>query len=1766
MTPKLTLEQFREIKNSMMNLQDLLEQNDWTNKIEVERLAREFSSLQDKLLSSDLSDIPFEEWQGLVLNKEELDLSKTHANIDFSLLDGISYDTINIQGCNVKGIQAIDYDETTFDEEFIKANPEYFPDKSIPEDVRKKYYDKKLEFSDLIEYPALRRYVNENSFDKFSSSSNLVELIGFENAIRLFDENPVFVNAITEPGRGYSVFDSIKTNDNSSDKPKNYEEAKQVVYREVIDVVEKGRAHLPSLNDLPQEMIDSFPNIFIKEGELPDEVVKHYYEGGLSIREIKNYSEVLKTKDLEFGTHYSSEINGVNKVFGDVWKFLEQVPVEYYDIVGRYLSKIAYDEEKISQIQKQELSGIISESIKNYLNDGFRERSNLDELYSFSKYVPIEEIFEDENLRLFVQKCGFENLIDFNRKNNMLLDSSVSSDTNTIQQMAKHVSVIEENDNQELATIFGKIIHEMRLNDHYYDRDVLEKNKREFSSLCPSEFIDYNLLDTLLKDMNEEDKEKIVKKLEDGFNGDENALFEILNKNQFLISALENKNLIIKDWRFRNLYQQFSNNKFLEFFSKYGNAILDIDNITGYTNEIHELLLKMNDNNYEEIMTQCVYNLIGNNVYRSFDLRVLPQSFKTEHPELFLDENAPKELQDVFYVGRLLDAQKLQEHPEWFPFLLKIDLSKCLANKDVYVYNLNGQDDNYQSEKMNLYKALEIKFSKEEIFDLISKYGKYLDKFDFDINLSLSKEGQYQNIIREIYDSIKKNHSSYSIKNMPREFIEKYPNLFLDENAPKELQDAFYSRTLTSPFLLSHPEYRKYLNDVDLDIIFKNIPVNMKPKDGDESIIKFGPLGHRRRYRQINFVNALEQSFGKQYALNIMLIYGNYVEELYNSKVLEDFLFDSNLTPNEFLNELDKTIYQGIIDGKIKYDESIPSHFKNDYPSLFLGENVSQEIKDKFYNREFTLKDFEDNPNLIDVFDNTNIACAFPENMAWIISLFNNLKSIKNANYNRLKVILEYSKIDDYVFQNIFKEYVLKDGDNINSERIDLISEVLSKLSLSNSSEILSFRKELTTQVLNSKDPLDSLSKIEDIFEKNNIPTVGKVYACFETLHPDFQGFNFGDYTISPVLKRSSTMAKKITVFSDLIKCSFGSNNRSVNSYLNNIEVGYSLYEGIKSGQIKFESLKEEEIKELTIFSNHLTTLYNNTLKAKNENDTFKSTGNVLIDILNLSKKTSPNGALDYNLADRIIRMFCGFAGIDTLAQAKNYIEKKIKNADSRNRNASNYNMTLEQGDFIKGLCPTPENPSIESCIEVLPKILQNGSVSKEYLGSAAGSDNTPLDTDLSIIMSNDGTISEKMSNIAAASYGPIWLVLKNDDRFITTRTSSKTLEVKRDLSKMEAFHTGYLGEDHYGIRTGFASSEINYIVMENYDPRVGLEIAMNGFYIPVANKEGKIIFTPEEYDKLRTKMSGLSYYGLPEYNISNNLDAPGISDTKERLLANVEKTNGYNLRIRNTIKNALIESGVPIVIDGFSGNLSLGMSEIYSTGSTARNTNVPNDSDFDFLIKIDRDTYYNSGKLDEFKDKMKKILGFNDGFGGKICGEIVLDGQKQDVEISICPRTDKVDFSTDVSLSSKLDAIKEQYPEKYVDVLSNIVFAKEFFKNDTVNAYKSLKSDSTQGGLGGIGIENWILQNGGSFVDAAKDFVETADKAKSFEEFKRMYQVYDFGSNHYSDKKGIYAHDNFVGDENKMGKEGYERIHQALKEYLESLEISQNENNSKKR
>jgi len=117
-----------------------------------------------------------------------------------------------------------------------------------------------------------------------------------------------------------------------------------------------------------------------------------------------------------------------------------------------------------------------------------------------------------------------------------------------------------------------------------------------------------------------------------------------------------------------------------------------------------------------------------------------------------------------------------------------------------------------------------------------------------------------------------------------------------------------------------------------------------------------------------------------------------------------------------------------------------------------------------------------------------------------------------------------------------------------------------------------------------------------------------------------------------------------------------------------------------------------------------------------------------------------------------------------------------------------------------------------------------------------------------------------------------------------------------------------------------------------------------------------------------------------------------------------------------------------------------------------------------------------------------------------------------------------------------KLNYIKENYwEEKYKEVIANIRYAKQFFKE--IGVYK--KWVQWQWGLCGIWIETWILQNGWSFEKALESMKQAMKESKNFTEFKDKYLI-------------LWAWDNikYWWMENftyNMTEEGYEKIKEAI-------------------
>lgn len=751
---------------------------------------------------------------------------------------------------------------------------------------------------------------------------------------------------------------------------------------------------------------------------------------------------------------------------------------------------------------------------------------------------------------------------------------------------------------------------------------------------------------------------------------------------------------------------------------------------------------------------------------------------------------------------------------------------------------------------------------------------------------------------------------------------------------------------------------------------------------------------------------------------------------------------------------------------------------------------------------------------------------------------------------NKEESLAIYDSLEESRMKETFKDFATQYCDNVPKERLKIAPDVLNRLHNSNSYEMGVSASKLAMQLL-PLDPEDDsklyerIEKIEDIFLRNNLPYVGKVFSTFRILHPPEQ-FDTGElsHVMRGVLKdlpNQGMRSREAVLWNDVLKATVGSNNRNLIEYLKNLE--------------------EEE---------HLEVLADNTTKAREAGENPEA--------FTPTKR--------YTRADRIIRSFAYSLGYETFEQFEKAVKEIPRQADIRNRKRlKNNDFSLGKGDLVKS-----------TRIEFLGDILQNGAVSKEFLNGQADSDSTPLDSDCGMYEEDFGTISEAIDHKNSTNlFGAMHciFVFKSDESTGMNRFQNEG-EGSYDPTKYEIWKNS--GENH-GIRVGIPSSEIDFIVYDNLGKsdnqgdlnRIKFEIARNGFFIPIVDKNtGKPVFTEEEYENIRQKMRGLGQYGTGEYvslpteqlqikSMEVEVEVESTSNVAEEATdENENKVQIQKVTIPSTAeliagakdneketdekRNAIIDQVLkPVLAEyGFEfkpvidGDITEGTAEVIDTGSTGRYSNAPKDGDFDFMMKLDLQFFRNSEKFNEFREKLLEKMGATTqeekikalANGNIRIKDVKLESLEEpvDIDVTFTHKTNKVQYSTDMALKEYYDAMP---PEIRKQVVANVLFAKKYLKAKKI--YKRHQSDEAQGGFGGVGVENWIIQNGGSFVAAAKEFMAVAEKCMTFEEFKSKYAIWDFGENHMI--KGNVSHDNFVVQ--NMNATGYEKMKNALEEFL---------------
>lgn len=717
--------------------------------------------------------------------------------------------------------------------------------------------------------------------------------------------------------------------------------------------------------------------------------------------------------------------------------------------------------------------------------------------------------------------------------------------------------------------------------------------------------------------------------------------------------------------------------------------------------------------------------------------------------------------------------------------------------------------------------------------------------------------------------------------------------------------------------------------------------------------------------------------------------------------------------------------------------------------------------------------------------------------------------------------------------------------------------KIATQIANSPSKEIQRLKQELVDQLIQSDNPEHLFAQVEDIFIKNNLPLVGKVYRVFEAIYDNGSNSRLdqmidGSDRMSPKLKEASHQERRRTIYNDLLGVNIDSGNPSLRKFITILDDGEGLVQKAESEGI--DSLSEQQRRQFDYFLDKMDTIYSTSLLGRrtSRNQPHDPSLHNQTPAERMQQiRTNFRMQEGQTIAHRLAEMFVKPLGYESTHQVREAMQQAKTSATERNKQFAKEMMAkhdgvvqVNAGDIFKGTDQM-----------YLRNILENGSVAKEYLGSDSGSDMTPLDTDISMILEEDtqNGIRGALDVSQSKGYGNMTLIVRDRGQF-NKDSNGRSYEL---------FQIGVARERHYGIRTGFASTEISAIMDNGMSDRqrdnMYFTIARNGFYIPVTDAEGKITFTPEMYDEYRKIFDGVNEYdGAPLVvdKLPNGDIAPEVIEKTtasiQALVGTIKEeavTVDESLdKIRAVIKEVLTANGVKLR-DQY--DTSIFGADFADTGSTGRHTNKPGDMDFDLSLLLDAKDV---ARMPEIAKELKEKLNAredksheeaaNEYTQIRAMGAQLEGSEPLDIDIGIGRRADAGIFASHDAINAKLNSIRETYgDETCYEVLANVVLAKQILKEG--HAYKKLED----GGFGGIGTEDWILANHGNMLEAFKTFYDAAHKDSqviSLDDFRTRYRIFNAGTN-------IKFPDNAENFIFTLKPEGYERMVQTIGSYLQA-------------
>ncbi len=710
------------------------------------------------------------------------------------------------------------------------------------------------------------------------------------------------------------------------------------------------------------------------------------------------------------------------------------------------------------------------------------------------------------------------------------------------------------------------------------------------------------------------------------------------------------------------------------------------------------------------------------------------------------------------------------------------------------------------------------------------------------------------------------------------------------------------------------------------------------------------------------------------------------------------------------------------------------------------------------------------------------------------------------------------------------------------NEKIQMYDRLLEAIRESPSRTVRRMQQELAVQLLSSEHPEEDFTRIERIFLRNHIPLVGKIFLTFDTLYKDA---HFEKRVYSPTLLSASPREGKMLIYKDLINIHLDTGNPSLKAYLEEMQAMLPILGKLETQQ----TLDAQASEKAQAFFRKAEVLHDVSLYGKVR--TAEVSQGDLAEQARTWKKAL--GAREGQTThERLEEMFLRPAGVASIEEALARMEASKKRADTRNRElvkASPEGIHLQEGDLLKGVDA-----------EYFLSYLQNGNVSGESLGCATKDDSTRLDADTGKVLAEDAEQGNKKAFEVnpAKDYGDgMVLVLRpTSERFFSDARSVHD-QIRGKTPPYELFSSPVVDpERHFGIRTGISFTDVRAIMLKDPEPRLLLDLKMdliaNGYYVPIIDIEGKFLFTPEEFDELKTRaFSGTKITNeafLLEKITRSEEDTRVIEALQTAIAAEHAAIERVRSAIDTRIKEVLAKVGVALRL---SDELAVG-AELLHTGSTARHTSIVGETvDFDIAIRLDENDLARQEEIQQALDELMQGEVEDGGTSQWRRKGVDVDGVAADIDITFVGKSEAEGMSSHEVIEQRLASIDHTSQAEGDWVRANIVLAKQILKKAGV--YKSV-----DGGLGGIGVESWILQNGGSFAKARETLLAAAideeGNVRSFEACAERYLIPNAGMNiveHLDgdlSKNKSHRHANFFASLNQQGGHGYLKMVETLK------------------